>query len=795
MTGQAVLGAGLLGLFFAAGNLPAAPDATAAGRPPFLVQSQPVRLDPFAQSPLQINPPTFRWPAAAGATAYRIELARTPDFTGAAAVVITDLFYRPSEPLALGTWYWRCRGEEPVVQPWMPAESFEITAQLAHWPLPPWRELMARLPATHPRVYLRREEIAQVRANAQRLAPEFAAWQAKARAELETPFSLAEYEKRVPANANPLERDTPALKQRIWAAKAAAIALSDPSLDGAWVWLATGDPWFREATRQRTLQMAGLDPNGLISEANSGSDAGNLDFSNAAIVGALGEVYDLLYEEFSPAERQLIRAAIKARAAPMFAKLAKAPLNLMRGHGWQHAFLDALVAAVAIADEEPVARGWAELGLKSFVSLYPWFGGNAGGSQEGPKYFHGEEMVASLEVLDLFRTAFGLRLEEGNPWFRASPYFLIYSYPPGSPFAKIGDADSGVPNDLNDRPAPGGKARLAAWRMAELYGNRDIAAYAQAVSADGVGLTLSQFLRWSNPSTTPPTSLAALPRARAFTDVGAVFTHSDLAHPEENVRLVFHSSPYGGFGHAHADQNSFHLFAYNEELLLDSGYYTPTGDPHRVKWSVRTKAHNTILVDDTGQSWGDARGYGGVTHFETHEDWTYFTGSAGAAYPDAPLEHFDRHVVWLRGDTVQTYVIMDDLAVAGGVNRRFDWLLHAAKPMTIDEAARTVRVAGEKGEALVSFLEPAALTFTQSDRFDAPAVYWRNGKNIPLPNQWHLKAGTPALPQTRFVTVVQVSRPGVTKPAWRALAGGVEVAGWRVRLPEGATRLTVEKIP
>lgn len=677
----------------------------------------------------------------------------------------------------------------------MPAESFEITAKLARWSLPPWHELMARIPASHPRVYLRAGEIAQVRANAQRLASEFAPWREKAREELETPFLLSEYEKQVPADANPQERDTPALKKRIWAAKAAAIALTDPSLDGAWVWLATGDKWFLEATRQRTMQMADLDPNGLISEANSGSDAGNLDFSNAAVVGALGEVYDLLYDEFTPAERERIRAAIKARAAPMFAKLAKAPLGLMRGHGWQHAFLDALAGAVAIVDEEPVAREWVELGLKSFVAMYPWFGGSDGGSQEGPKYFHGEEMIASLETLDLFRTAFGLRLEDGNPWFRASSYFLIYSYPPGSVYAKIGDADTGVKNDLNDRPEPGGKARLAAWRMAELYGNRDIAAYAQAVPADSAGLTLSQFLRWSNPATTAPRPLAELPKARAFADVGTVFTHSDLAHPEENVRLVFHSSPYGGFGHAHADQNSFHLFAYNEELLLDSGYYTPTGDPHRVKWSVRTKAHNTILVDDTGQSWGDSRGYGRLTHFETHDDWTYFTGSAGAAYPDAPLQRFDRHIAWLRGVDVQTYVIVDDLAAADGKSRRFDWLLHAAKQMSVDADARVVRVTGEKSEALVTFLEPVALTFTQSDQFDAPAVYWRNGKNIPLPNQWHLKATTGALPQTRFVTVVQVSRLGAKKPAVKSVAHGVEVAGWRVQLPEQATRLTVEKIP
>jgi len=106
-----------------------------------------------------------------------------------------------------------------------------------------------------------------------------------------------------------------------------------------------------------------------------------------------------------------------------------------------------------------------------------------------------------------------------------------------------------------------------------------------------------------------------------------------------------------------------------------------------------------------------------------------------------------------------------------------------------------VLVTGEKGEAQVSFLEPAQLTFSQHDRFDVPAIYWRQGKNHPLPDQWHFKASTGASPQTRFVTVVQVSKRGVSKPAWRAVAGGVETGGWRVWLPEGKTRLQVEKLP
>jgi hypothetical protein len=42
--------------------------------------------------------------------------------------------------------------------------------------------------------------------------------------------------------------------------------------------------------------------------------------------------------------------------------------------------------------------------------------------------------------------------------------------------------------------------------------------------------------------------------------------------------------------------------------------------------------------------------------------------------------------------------------------------------------------------------------------------------------------------------VLQISKRGVSKPAVHAVSGGVETAGWRVRLPEDARRLQIETI-
>jgi len=779
--------------FLVLGLIALVTSATAA--PEFLHQSRPVRLDPFAESPVQINPPSFRWPASEEPATYRLEFSRDGKFAAAESATTTDLFYRPLAPFAPGKWFWRVRRESPAPGPWLGTESFEVSAELPRWPVSSWQEWLARVPTGHPRVYFTAEEVPSLRRRAAALGQDLAPWIEETKRDLEKPYSLETWTSQVPPGVDPFSPDSPDRKKLIWATKSAASAASRPAVNGAWLWFATGDPWYLERVKARALLIATFDPDGFISERNTGHDRGNVDFGNSTFVHDLGVIYDLLHDEFTPEERARIRDAIAARAAPIFSKVRRAPLELMRAHAWQHGFFDALVGALAIYREDPRADAWVDLGLRSFVAFYPWYGGDDGGSQEGPRYFHGAAMLASLNTLDVFRSAFGLRLEDHNPWFRNNPYFLLYSYPPDSLQTHLGDSNPGQYDEGDDRRTPGGKARIAARRMAELYGNGYMTSYAANLPDNRVNYTLSEYLRWAQPELPAAKPLSELPAARLFSDVGVVFTHSKIEDPEENVRLIFHASPFGGQGHAHADQNSFHIIAYNEHLLIDSGYYTPTGDPHREKWTVQTQAHNTILVDGTGQKWGGTTGYGKIAHFESHDGWVYFIGDAAPAYREAPLERFDRHIVWLKGEAVQTYVIVDDLASAGGVARRFDWLLHAEKEMKVDAATQTVVATGEKGEARVQFLAPNQLTFAQTDQFTVPAVYWRRGKNFPLPNQWHLTAAPAPSSQQRFITVVQVSKRGVSKPSLQPVPQGVETAGWRVRLPDGSRRLVIEKLP
>jgi hypothetical protein len=769
------------------------PTATAAA-PDFLLQNKPERLEPFRERPLQVNPPTFRWPTGrTPAAAYRLELARDPDFREPLVEVVRDLWFRPREPLAPGTWYWRCRPELPESEAWLGSESFELPADLPRWSVPEWGAMVARIPSGHPRVYLRPGEVPALQAGARKREATLAPRRSEIRRALAQSYDLEPHLGRV-AFEDPV---VPLRRREIIESKFAAIAASAPAVDGAWLWVATGDAELLPLVKRRALQLADFDPAGFIRERNV-ADSGNVDFGNSHLVHQLGVIYDLLHAEFTPDERRQVRAAIVSRARPVFAKIARCSQELMRAHAWQHGFLDVLVGAIAVHGEEPVVEPWIETGLKAFVAFYPWFGGNDGGSQEGVRYFHGQEMMASFDTVEVFDRAFGLRLDEGNPWFRASPYFLIYGFPPGGAMARLGDNNGTHVRDDDDLQEPNGKSRLAALRMAELYRNGHAAAYAARLPQDDhADWSVADLLRFGGGSTVPPLPLDTLPAARCFHDIGAVMMHSVITRPDENVRLVFHCSPYGAHGHAHADQNSFHVIAYGEDLLLDSGYYPAfnNADPHRLQWSVQTKAHNSVLVDSTGQSWGDARGYGRIAHFEQQADRVYVVGSAERASREVALERFDRHLLWLRGRDVQTYVVLDDLAAVGATPRRFDWLLHAARRMEVDAAGQRVTVRGEKGVAVVTFLGGPALSFHQDDQFDAPAFFGGSKSPAPLPNQWHLKATPPPAPATRFIAVVQVARPGTTVPAPQHAGDTVILGDWQVTLPPAGGRLSVTRTP
>jgi hypothetical protein len=110
------------------------------------------------------------------------------------------------------------------------------------------------------------------------------------------------------------------------------------------------------------------------------------------------------------------------------------------------------------------------------------------------------------------------------------------------------------------------------------------------------GYALSRFLRFSHDID------SARPILRIFENSG----YSVLRDREDHeITLILDHGPLGmapSYGHGHADALSVLLRQGSEEILVDSGTYTYSGDPRWRSYFRGTPAHNTVTVDGLDQA-------------------------------------------------------------------------------------------------------------------------------------------------------------------------------------------------
>ncbi|MFO7948652.1 MAG: heparinase II/III family protein, partial [Armatimonadota bacterium] len=304
---------------------------------------------------------------------------------------------------------------------------------------------------------------------------------------------------------------------------------------------------------------------------------------------------------------------------------------------------------------------------------------------------------------------------------------------------------------------PGSNRYVTTRYRAALFNDPFAAAYAQEYEGNPLlRVSLREAYDWLAKPVPEPKSLSLLPDARAFKDIGVVYMHTAMERPNDNIFFEFKSGPYGSFGHSHNDQNTFNLMAFNEPLLIDTGYYHSYADDHHAGWTMRTKAHNGILVDNTGQPNSDLSAFGRIMDFKQGDEYMYCAGEAHWAYDQVDLDRFTRHCLCIKPDI---FVIYDQLKAPEA--HRYQFLLHAEEEMDINHLTQTIDVSGEVGQCRATILQPDNLNISQNDEFNPPAKHWRPDKSWAMPNQWHLTAETtePAT-EAGFLTVIEVTRAG-----------------------------------
>lgn len=732
------------------------------------------RPEPNRDRTPDINPPTFRWPALAGASEYTVlykpvaaDWKSALRGTAVKNGEFQPLFFRPRKALTPGEWEWKllCNGRERG-GPY----RFTVSAEAVKWELPPWSEFYNAFSKTRPRLMYSTEELARIGTN---VSGPMKGYADRLIAELEAgvgrPFSAVKKGDEQVKGINDLMT---------------VLHFGRPIHEYLVLGRVLDRPDFRAEGKRRALT--------LLERCRGKKVAFDQDFANGLITQSLAFAYDYLGDELNAQERAAIRADIVERL-----KSTRYPASLPRflydAHAWQSTLHQAVCGAMAIWEEEPYAREFLQQMLPFYVALYPWFGGGDGGSAEGTHYGVETNALTSLIPRALWRNFCGLDLA-GNPWLRNNVWFAIYTRPGDVKSSWFGDNGADPAGEL------GVAAPLLAGLHGALYPNPAATAYADRhlnlERTDLQRLSRGLMLRLLPLAWGPfeaPQPAGALPPARAFRDVGIAIAHTDIADAGRNITLEFRSSPYGAYAHAHADQNSFNLMARGEKLVLDSGYYIGWHDRHHFGYTIRTAAHNTILVDGRGQPADCSYGWGRISGFRQGEDYVWMRGDAAAAYLDPALDRFDRGILLLRQGERAAAVIFDDLKAADGKRHRYSWLLHLGGKPEIDAGGRSLTVKRERAALRADWLEPEALEFSVTDFFNPKPVVWEYRKSHfkTLEPQWHVRAECDGGTELRFVTVLQAGPKEVALefgcPVVRD--GWITTGDWKIRRDGGRIRL------
>ncbi|MGI6543432.1 MAG: DUF4962 domain-containing protein [Limnochordia bacterium] len=714
------------------------------------------RAEPYGGQAVHLNPPTLRWPKAGPAASYMVRYGRQADLSDAIVINgVPDTFYRPQQALAPGVYYWQYQVEG---SPWSESMSFVIDAATPIWSVEDWSTVLSHVPLRHPRVFVHPDEgdalRAQMRVGGK--AEVLSAWCHALAEQIGQPLQLEHDKPRI------VTTDYNTRVLQIWDAVAAVKQTMLPAGELAFAYLTSGNEQFAQEAVRRAMVATRLDPDGYTSIKVS-------DFANGEIVKNAALAYDYTWHLLDASQKAAMREMLRQRIGAIYQRYRpNLEQRLFQAHAWQHIMTDFMIGALALYGEVPEAKEWFAWGLRMFVAFYPWWGNAEGGSAENPEYLTDMSLVYSQLNAVLIRKATSIDIME-HPWFKANPYFVIYSHPPKHWRSQLGD--------FRSEAKPDGRIAVPMLHYALRFQNPYAQAYAQAVGVKPTtGDTRLLYLLSDIDAAPAPRPLGELPKARAFRDCGMVFMHSDIDDPSNNIMFEFKSSPYGSFNHNHADQNCFNIIAFDEILLADTGYYIGYGDSHHFGWTITTAAHNCVLIDHKGQACQKLDAYGGITAFFTGSGCHYTVGSAAAAYHDVAVDRFHRHVLWIEPDM---YIIYDQIDTPTPTSTQ--WLLHALEAMDIDAANRWVRV--KKGQAAVSayFAYPSVGSFRQTAEFAAPVPEKPvKGKPEDYPNQWHFTADSPEkIKEHRWLTVLFAHRSDeIAPPVERCQGPGWLGAQW-----------------
>ncbi len=718
------------------------------------------------------NPPSFSWRPQRGIASWEVQCTRgkgfdEPDYT---AEGIEWNVHCPPRALPAGDYRWRYRGTtaDGAKTAWSCTRQFSLPADAAAMPMPAREELLARIPRQHPRLFVRPEQLAELRRLAAgEMNDRFERLVAQCDRLLNDPPPTAE----PPTYPPGTERLSEAWREIWWGNRVYTIHALEGAATLAFTRLLGGRDEYGQLARRILLDCAEWDPTGATGYRYN-------DEAGMPYAYHFARTYTFVYDLLSEEERERCRQVMKVRGEEMFRHLC--PRHFWRPYGSHSNRAWHFLGEVGIAFHGEIdgADDWAWFAANVFYNTYPVWSDSDGGWHEGIGYWN-SYLARFTWWADVMRAAMQVDVFQ-KPYFSQAGYYPMYLMPPGKSGGGFGDlcaprrSRQFVPL-MTQLAAQSGNGHWQ-WWVEQNGGPAEAGGY--------IG-----FLRGTLPKVEPkaPDDLSA---SRLFRGTGQAYLNTNLVDAGDGVQVNFKSSPFGTQSHGYEANNSFLLWAYGQRLLVRSGYRDIYGSDHHRNWMWSTRSVNNITVGGRGQLPHSAAARGRIIDFRTTPHIDAVVGEAGEAYrtqgtidpDDLLLDRFTRTVLFVKPDLI---VIYDQLAARQPSS--FEYRLHATEQFGADDPA-DIRLRVDEVGCRIGLLAPGNLRLTQTDQYDPnprPRIKLR---------EWHLTAATPDEQKTvEFVAVYRPYRMDGDAPEMPLLARTDAGYALRTAVPGGTAAVLLPR--
>ncbi|GAB6166281.1 alginate lyase [Thermostilla marina] len=689
---------------------------------------------PTNDSVLVVSPPNFAWRPQKGINHWEIQVAGDESFSEIvySADDINWNVHTPPVVLPSKTYWWRYRGwdDQSRHTAWSRPRRFRIASGATAFPMPTRKELLARIPDAHPRLFLRPEDLPRLRQAAKGELAD--AWQA-IKKQCDEALRNPPPTKEPPRYPDDIEPRGEAWREIWWGNRTYTQRALGTAAELGFAYQISGDRRYGEAARRILMECAKWDPHGATGYRYN-------DEAGMPYAYFFSRTYTYVYDLLNESERQTCRDVMKARGEEMYRHLC--PRHLWQPYASHsnraYHFLGEI--GVAFHGEIAEADDWTWFAVNVFYNVYPVWSDDDGGWHEGASYWN-SYITRFTWWADVMRAAFGVDAYR-KPYFSKAGYYAMYFMPPFSETGGFGDLAC-------TREARANVPLVSI--LAAQAGNPYWQWYVDTMGGSPPKTTSWDFVRGALPATDgkPPVDL---PTSRVFRGTGQAVLNTTLTDGRDNVQVQFKSSPFGTQSHGYDANNAFLLSAYNQRLFVSSGRRDMYGSAHHRDWMWSTRSVNSITVDGIGQIPHSAACRGRITAFSTSPTIDIVEGEAGGCYQDtkAPqgdssvLKRFTRTIIFCKPELV---VVYDRLEASRPV--RYEYWLHSPNRMELDDN----RLTASSGEVVcpVEFLAPRGLHFEQTNQYDPnprPRITLR---------EWHLMASTTE--KARSVEFVALYRP------------------------------------